>query len=233
MAMEKYDELSLFPNSGSAAILTEAGGQSTQIYSRHAKRMVDLGISVAALPIFLTVLLVLATIIFLSDRRKPIFSHRRVGKNGKVFGCLKLRTMVVGAEDILPELLEACPERRREWDETQKLTDDPRITRLGHFLRKTSLDELPQILNVLRGDMSIVGPRPIVMDELPRYGEHADAYLQLRPGLTGMWQTTGRNDVSYEERVRMDVEYGRNLRFSTDMRIVGMTAMAMLRKTGR
>ncbi|MDO6668889.1 sugar transferase [Paracoccus sp. 1_MG-2023] len=195
--------------------------------------MVDLGISVAALPIFLTVLLVLATIIFLSDRRKPIFSHRRVGKNGKVFGCLKLRTMVVGAEDILPELLEACPERRREWDETQKLTDDPRITRLGHFLRKTSLDELPQILNVLRGDMSIVGPRPIVMDELPRYGEHADAYLQLRPGLTGMWQTTGRNDVSYEERVRMDVEYGRNLRFSTDMRIVGMTAMAMLRKTGR
>lgn len=169
----------------------------------------------------------------MADRRNPFFAHKRVGQNGRMFGCLKLRTMVVGAETMLPDLLDASPERREEWMESQKLTNDPRVTRLGGILRKTSLDEIPQLLNVLRGEMSLVGPRPIVTDELRRYGPHASTYLRLRPGVTGMWQTTGRNDVSYVERVRMDVEYEQNISLWMDIKIMLMTIMAMLSKTGR
>ncbi|WP_371823372.1 sugar transferase [Paracoccus sp. Z118] len=203
------------------------------LYSRYFKRALDVILSIAILPIFLPLIALLAIAVFLSDFRNPFFSHKRVGQDGRMFGCLKLRSMVVGAENLLPELLKGSPERQKEWDESQKLDDDPRITRVGAFLRRTSLDELPQLFNVLRGDMSLVGPRPIVPDELRRYGRDAATYLRLRPGVTGMWQTAGRNDVSYAERVHMDVEYERNILFWMDMKIMALTVVAVLHKTGR
>lgn len=202
-------------------------------YSRYLKRILDAILTLGVLPLILPLIGVLAVLIFLTDGRNPFFSHKRVGQDGRIFGCLKLRTMVVGAETMLPQLLDGSPEKQEEWAESQKLTDDPRITRLGAILRKTSLDELPQLFNVLRGDMSLVGPRPIVSDELRRYGRAATTYLRLRPGVTGMWQTTGRNDVSYGERVRMDVEYEQNIALWTDIRIMAMTVAVMVAKTGR
>jgi len=138
----------------------------------------------------------------------PIFYQQaRVGRDGKSFKVYKFRSMVQNADAVLKELLANDPALREEWAATQKLRNDPRITTIGHFLRKTSLDELPQLLNVLKGEMSLVGPRPIVTEELAHYGKHAASYLAARPGLTGPWQVSGRNDVSYAERVRLDVEY--------------------------
>lgn len=231
--MEDVKNISLCSDRSAGAISANFHAADRSFYSRHFKRIFDSVLVLSVLPVVLPIVLVLAAAIFLSDRRNPFFAHKRVGRDGRIFGCLKLRTMVVGAEAMLPQLLEGCPENQEEWAESQKLTHDPRITKLGAFLRKTSLDELPQLLNVLRGDMSLVGPRPIVQDELRRYGRDAAAYLRLRPGVTGMWQTTGRNDVSYAERVRMDVEYERNVLLWTDIRIMAMTVLAMLQKTGR
>ena len=232
--MEDVDNRS---SSRAARTLKSASGDEfvdrKTLYPRYLKRVFDITFSLIVSPIVLLLVIVLAVLIYLSDRRNPFFAHKRVGQNGRMFGCLKLRTMVVGAETMLPELLDASPERREEWTESQKLTDDPRVTRLGAILRKTSLDEIQQLLNVLRGDMSLVGPRPIVPDELRRYGPHASTYLRLRPGVTGMWQTTGRNDVSYVERVRMDVEYEKNISLWMDIKIMLMTILSMLSKTGR
>ncbi|MFD1795202.1 sugar transferase [Paracoccus aurantiacus] len=203
------------------------------LYRNGGKRLLDIAASAFALVILTPLLVVVASIIYLYDRGKPIFVHKRVGQDGNSFGCLKLRSMEMNAEERLNDLLAASPEARAEWEESQKLDNDPRITRVGNFLRKTSLDELPQLLNVLRGEMSLVGPRPIVQDELARYGEHATSYLSLRPGLTGPWQTTGRNDVSYDERVQMDVAYAREITLMEDLRIMVMTVVTMLRRTGK
>lgn len=202
-------------------------------YRSSGKRLFDVTASALGLIVLTPVLMVIAAIIFLYDRGKPIFVHRRLGQDGESFGCLKLRSMAMNAEERLQSLLESSPEMRQEWNESQKLTNDPRVTRIGNFLRKTSLDELPQLFNVLKGEMSLVGPRPIVQDELPRYGSDAIAYLRVRPGLTGLWQTTGRNDVSYQERVDMDVAYERNISFVEDLRIMAMTVVTMLRRTGK
>ncbi len=231
MVSEDAEDMSCGGSARTQRSTAQAGPQS--LYGRYVKRIVDIALALIVSPMVLAVVAVLAVLVFLTDRRNPFFSHSRVGRDGRRFGCLKLRTMIVDAEHLLPELLDANPARRDEWHESQKLTDDPRVTRLGAILRKTSLDELPQLLNVLRGDMSLVGPRPIVADELRRYGADAEAYLRLRPGVTGMWQTTGRNDVSYAERVRMDVDYARNVGLGTDLGIMAKTAVAMLRKTGR
>ena len=202
-------------------------------YRSSGKRLFDVTASALGLIVLTPVLIVVAAIIFLYDRGKPIFVHRRLGQGGESFGCLKLRSMAMNAEERLKSLLESSPEMRQEWNESQKLTNDPRVTRIGNFLRKTSLDELPQLFNVLKGEMSLVGPRPIVQDELPRYGSDAVAYLRVRPGLTGLWQTTGRNDVSYQERVDMDVAYERDISFAEDLRIMAMTIVTMLRRTGK
>ncbi|MTD99827.1 sugar transferase [Paracoccus sp. YIM 132242] len=231
--MEDINNIVLRSDRHAGAISGNFHDAGQSLYSRHFKRVFDSAVVLAALPVVLPIVLLLAAAIFLTERQNPFFSHKRVGRDGRIFGCLKLRTMVAGAETMLPKLLEGSPDKQEEWAESQKLTDDPRVTRLGAILRKTSLDELPQLLNVLRGDMSLVGPRPIVMDELRRYGQDAATYLRLRPGLTGMWQTTGRNDVSYAERIRMDVEYEQNVMLWTDIRIMAMTVVAMLQKTGR
>ncbi|WBU63486.1 sugar transferase [Paracoccus aerodenitrificans] len=220
------------PDSVSTA-LTSRDHHRTDWYNNGGKRFFDITISLIALSIILPALAILGLIIFAQDKGKPFFIHSRVGQEGKSFGCIKMRSMVMNAEERLKDILADSPEKQQEWSQTQKLNDDPRITRLGNILRKTSLDELPQLFNVLRGEMSLVGPRPIVRDELPRYGKDADTYLKLRPGLTGLWQTTGRNDVSYQERVDMDVAYSRNMSFVEDLRIMVMTIVTMLKRTGR
>lgn len=152
-----------------------------------------------------------------------LFRHRRVGLGGRQFECLKFRTMEVDAERRLQEYLDGDPDALREWQEKHKLTNDPRITPFGRFMRRTSLDELPQLVNVLRGDMSVVGPRPIVNEEVEKYQEHFGLYAAGRPGLTGLWQVSGRNTTTYAERVGYDVEYLRNWSLVRDLRIIIVT----------
>lgn len=160
------------------------------------------------------------------------FSHRRVGRNGRPFACHKFRTMVPDAEARLAHVLATDPAAREEWARDFKLKNDPRVTALGEFLRLSSLDELPQLWNVLVGQMSLVGPRPVVQAELERYGDAAALYLQVRPGLTGLWQVSGRNDTSYEERVRLDAEYVCNWSFALDLRILFRTVGVVIGRRG-
>ena len=161
-----------------------------------------------------------------------IFKHRRIGKDGKEFNCYKFRSMCVDADVKLKELLANDPEARAEWEKDFKLKSDPRITKSGSFLRKTSLDELPQIFNVLKGEMSLVGPRPIIQDEVPRYGKYIDDYYMVRPGITGMWQTSGRSDIEYDERVQMDTWYVRNWNIWFDIVLLWRTFNVVLNKKG-
>ncbi|AME04178.1 undecaprenyl-phosphate galactose phosphotransferase WbaP [Selenomonas sp. oral taxon 136] len=178
--------------------------------NRLAKRVFDLIATICGGFLILPILLVLAVLVGIDNKGHIIFAHRRVGQNGKLFPCYKFQTMVPNAQERLEEYLAKNPEARKEWEESFKLTNDPRVTKLGAFLRKTSLDELPQLWNVLMGDMSLVGPRPIVTKEIERYGDYIREYYMVPPGITGMWQVNGRSDTTYEERVAMDTWYVRN-----------------------
>jgi lipopolysaccharide/colanic/teichoic acid biosynthesis glycosyltransferase len=166
------------------------------------------------------------------DRGPVFYKHQRIGQNGKPFYCVKFRSMRVDSAAVLAELLETDPVARAEWERDQKLSNDPRIHPVGQFLRKTSLDELPQFWNVLKGEMSIVGPRPIIADEAERYGMHFADYCAVRPGITGAWQVGGRNLVSYDERVALDVDYVRNATLLDDFRIVLKTFAVVLTQEG-
>ncbi len=192
------------------------------------KRVLDVALSLLALFFFAPAFLAIAIALLIADGSPVIYRHKRIGANGRSFECLKFRSMRKDAAERLEEVLAADPVARREWNESQKLKDDPRIHRLGKFLRISSLDELPQFVNVLRGDMSLVGPRPIVADEMERYGEHIHYYLAMKPGITGLWQVSGRNDTSYENRVRFDVEYYRKRGLLFDMRIMVKTVGVVL-----
>ena len=196
------------------------------------KRAADLAIAVPALLLFMPLLLVLAVLVRRHDGGPAIYGHLRIGYGGRPFQCLKLRSMVVNGDEVLARHLADRPAARAEWRERQKLADDPRVTPIGRFLRRTSLDELPQIINVLRGQMSIVGPRPVTSGELARYGPGAESYLATRPGVTGLWQVSGRNDVSYERRVELDGEYVRRWSILHDTRIIIRTVPAVLRARG-
>lgn len=178
--------------------------------NRLAKRVFDLIATIGGGLLILPILLVLALLVGLDNKGRIIFAHRRVGQNGRLFPCYKFQSMVPDAQDRLEEYLAKNPGARKEWEESFKLTNDPRVTKLGAFLRKTSLDELPQLWNVLMGDMSLVGPRPIVTQEIDRYGDYIREYYMVPPGITGMWQVNGRSDTTYEERVAMDTWYVRN-----------------------
>lgn len=178
--------------------------------NRLAKRVFDLVATICGGLLILPILLVLAILVGIDNRGRIIFAHRRVGRNGKLFPCYKFQSMVPDAQERLEEYLAQNPGARKEWEESFKLTNDPRVTKLGAFLRKTSLDELPQLWNVLMGDMSLVGPRPIVTKEIERYGDYIREYYMVPPGITGMWQVNGRSDTTYEERVAMDTWYVRN-----------------------
>jgi Undecaprenyl-phosphate galactose phosphotransferase WbaP len=175
--------------------------------SRIAKRIFDLSFSLTVLTLGFPVYLLLAACVYISSPGPVFFSHQRVGRNRRSFGCMKFRTMVPNADRKLQEVLDRSPELRKEFEETFKLRNDPRVTWIGKFLRKTSLDELPQFINVLKGEMSVVGPRPLVQGELERYGQNIDYVLSVKPGVTGLWQVSGRNDISYESRVKLDVSY--------------------------
>ena len=196
------------------------------------KRLFDILVAGSARLFVAPLILAIAIAIRLQDGGKAIYSQRRYGLNGETFNCFKLRSMVPDAQQKLEHLLETDPAVRREWDESQKLTHDPRITALGSFIRKTSIDELPQLYNVLRGDMSLVGPRPIVESEIARYGDNFRQYCAVRPGITGLWQVTGRSDTSYPQRVATDVEYVRSRSFWGDVKIVLLTVPAVFKSQG-
>ena len=199
--------------------------------SGFAKRSFDiigaLSIAIICSPIILTI----AVTIRLSGR-PVLFSHQRVGKNRKMFPCHKFRSMIPDAEQVLQELLRSSPEILREWRESHKLRDDPRITKFGSFLRRSSMDELPQLWNVLKGDMSLVGPRPIVEDELERYGNKAMFYMSVKPGMTGLWQILGRSNVTYSRRVSLDTRYVRKQSFLLDTWILMRTVIVVIRRVG-
>lgn len=195
------------------------------------KRLFDLMGAVALGLVFLP--FILAICVMLRAEGGPIiFRHRRVGRDGKYFNCLKFRSMVPDADRVLRELLERQPELKAEWLRAHKLRNDPRITALGRFLRRTSLDELPQLGNVIRGEMSLVGPRPVVSDELLRYGRCACIYLAARPGVTGLWQVTGRNNTDYRRRVVLDVYYVRRQNLLLDLYILAKTTHVVLGGSG-
>jgi exopolysaccharide production protein ExoY len=185
-----------------------------------AKRVVDVALATSCLLLFLPLFALVAAAIIGLDGRPFIYRHPRIGHGCRRFYCLKFRTMAANSDEILARHLVAFPEAAREWAETRKLKNDPRITALGAVLRKTSLDELPQLINVIRGDMSLVGPRPIVSDEVQMYGSDAHYYFLARPGLTGAWQVSGRNDQSYERRVALDRDYVENWHLHKDLRII-------------
>ena len=197
-----------------------------------AKRAFDLTAAVMLLLFALPAMFFIAVIMFSSDRGPILFSHERIGLNGKRFRCLKFRSMVVNSQEALRRHLELFPQARAEWEATQKLRDDPRITPLGRFLRVTSLDELPQLINVIRGEMSLVGPRPIVQDEVVRYADQIEHYAAVRPGITGLWQVSGRSDCDYDQRVQLDTRYVREWSFFGDLVILIKTVKVVILRTG-
>ena len=186
----------------------------------------------AMLVVFLApVLLIVAGLVWITDPGPIVFAHRRIGRDGRSFDCLKFRSMCIDAEERLRQLLDSDADLRAAWERDHKLPRDPRVTRIGAFLRVTSLDELPQLFNVLRGDMSLVGPRPIVEAEVRRYGRYIRHYCSVKPGLTGVWQISGRSSTTYRRRVAADVLYARLRSIGLDMRILAATVPAVV--TGR
>jgi Undecaprenyl-phosphate galactose phosphotransferase WbaP len=197
-----------------------------------AKRALDIigaGVGLLLLaPFFLIVALMVR-----ADGGPAFFAHQRVGRGGKLFGCLKFRSMVIDSQARLETLLANDPAARAEWEATRKLKNDPRITPIGRFLRSTSLDELPQLINVLRGEMSLVGPRPVQEAEIDRYyGASAAHYMAVRPGITGLWQVSGRSETSYESRVALDVSYVSRPSLLADISILLRTPVAVLSRRG-
>jgi undecaprenyl-phosphate galactose phosphotransferase len=189
------------------------------------KRGFDFVVASALLLFVAPLLAVVALKIKLFDGGAVVFTHIRIGRHGRLFKCYKFRTMIPNSAEVLAELLASDPEARAEWEKDRKLKNDPRITPIGRFLRRTSLDELPQLMNIVKGEMSLVGPRPVVPDELDLYGEARVYYLQVRPGLTGLWQISGRNDVDYERRVSLDTWYVRNWTLWSDVLILFRTLL--------
>jgi exopolysaccharide production protein ExoY len=195
-------------------------------------RLFDVTVAALLLILLLPAFLLVAAAVFVSDPGPILFAHPRVGRGGKLFRCLKFRTMTVDADKRLADLLACDAAARAEWARDHKLRNDPRITRFGLFLRKSSIDELPQLWNVLRGEMSIVGPRPIVIAETGRYSRFFADYAAVKPGITGLWQVSGRNNTTYRRRVALDVSYARSKSIMFDLRIVAMTVPAVLAAKG-
>lgn len=194
------------------------------------KRAIDIVGSLCGITLLSPIMIIIAIAIKLEDSKgKIIFEHMRVGKDGKIFPCLKFRSMFSNAEEMKKNFTE---EQKREYAKNFKLKDDPRITKVGKFIRKTSLDELPQLFNILKGDMTIVGPRPIVTDELDFYDEYEQYYKAVKPGLTGIWQVSGRSDTTYDERVAFDMEYVTTRNTFKDLYIIFMTAVKVLKREG-
>lgn len=193
------------------------------------KRFVDILLASVGLVVLSPVFLILAAMIKINSRGSVFFAHTRIGKDGKKFKMYKFRTMYENAEEMIKDF---TPEQKKEWEENYKLKDDPRITKIGKFLRKTSLDELPQIINIIKGDLSIIGPRPIIDRELEKYGENKEKFLSVTPGLTGYWQANGRSDTTYKQRMRMELYYIDHMSPKLDAQIFFKTFKTVLKKEG-
>jgi exopolysaccharide production protein ExoY len=205
-----------------------SGSDAAQRIERHLNQAGAFVLLLMAAPLMLLV----AWLIWRRDGAPILFAHYRVGRNGELFKCLKFRSMYRDSERMLQELLLSDPAARAEWERDQKLSRDPRVTPVGHFLRKTSLDELPQLINVLRGEMSLVGPRPITTGELSRYGAARWHYLSVTPGMTGLWQVSGRNNTTYDERVALDRRYVEERSVGLDLSILWRTLGVVLARDG-
>ena len=208
------------------------GSAEIFLYSKGGKRLFDLILCLCLIP-FVVPLIAALWCISTANGNHGFYGHPRVGRYGKTFKCWKIRTMEPGADLLLDNILEVNADFAHEWRHNQKLKNDPRVLRFGRFLRVTSMDELPQIWNVLRGDMSFVGPRPITRVELVRYDDAADDYLSQRPGITGLWQVSGRGEVSFKQRVRLDQEYIHHISLVEDLVLLFRTIAAVLRATGQ
>ena len=213
-----------------ASAVTPVAPPHEGLYARRFKRVFDIAFVIAILPVLLPLVAILALLVALGGGN-PFYSQDRVGRNGRIYRMWKLRSMVPNADAVLQQLLQTDPELAAEWASKQKLDHDPRITRLGHFLRKTSLDELPQFFNVLMGDMSVVGPRPMLPQQRRLYP--GTEYYRLRPGITGLWQVSDRNETTFAQRAIFDRAYLAGLGFATDMRLIAATLRVVLRATGR
>ncbi len=201
----------------------------TGLYRSFFKRVLDITLIALSAPVVLPVVMTLALIVALNGG-KPFYAQNRIGKDGRVFRMWKLRSMVCEADAELQSYLDANPDMRAEWDSKQKLLNDPRVTPVGKILRKSSIDELPQLFNVLRGDMSLVGPRPMMVEQRAMYP--GDDYYDLRPGITGFWQITDRNNASFAERAFHDARYNARLSLVTDIKVLWATVRVVLRGTG-
>jgi UDP-galactose-lipid carrier transferase len=199
---------------------------------KRIKTIFDYIVSYSSVLILSPFFIFLYCLVYIDTKGKPLFKQRRIGQHGKSFNIYKFRTMVINSDEVLQELLDNNPEIKDEWEKDFKLKDDPRITKLGNFLRKTSLDELPQLINVLQGKMSLVGPRPIIDKEIPKYGEYFEYFKAVKPGITGLWQVSGRNDIDYDERVQLDVWYVRNWSVDIDFIILIKTIIVVLSRKG-
>ena len=206
--------------------------RSEGLHYRVTKRALDLLLILLAAPVLVPVLLILMVLIKLTTPGPLFFSHRRIAQGGAFFSMWKFRTMCVNSAEVLEDYLAAHPEARAEWQRTHKLRNDPRVTPLGRTLRRLSLDELPQLLNVLSGTMSLVGPRPIVAAEVEKYGESFACYAAVKPGMTGLWQVSGRSKLSYDARVQLDCDYATQWTLLRDVRILALTVRSLVNAEG-
>ena len=199
---------------------------------RVLKRFIDIILVLVSAPVMLLLLGIVAAMVMLSSPGPILYSHRRIRKNGAFFSMWKFRTMCLNSAEVLEEYLASHPKARTEWNKTHKLRNDPRITPIGAFLRRYSLDELPQLWNVLTGQMSLVGPRPIVAAEVEKYGDYFDCYCRVKPGLTGLWQVSGRSELSYDARVALDCDYVNRWTLRRDSVILLKTFSTVLKQDG-
>lgn len=213
-------------------VLLKIRNNLAQVHNRIFKWMFDCLCSFVGIIVVTPLFLVLSILIYLDSPGPVVFAHQRIGQKGEMFPCYKFRTMVTNSQEVLEKYLKNHPDAREEWARDFKLKDDPRVTKIGSFLRKTSLDELPQFFNVIKGEMSLVGPRPIVQAEVVRYGEYINDYYLVRPGITGMWQVRGRNDIGYSERVKLDSWYVRNWSMWIDIVLLLKTVKVVIGRKG-
>lgn len=200
-------------------------------YARYGKRALDLAIVLPSLP-FVIPLVLLCALANLASGNSVFYTQRRLGQHGRVFRIWKLATMHPQAHRMLDDLLANDPDRAREWETTQKLKDDPRVTRVGSFFRRTSIDEFPQLFNVLKGDMSLLGPRPMMLEQIELYGPTLDVYMSMKPGISGKWQVSERNDAHFRRRAQIDVDYAAELSLGADLMLVWQTIRTLIRSTG-
>ena len=201
---------------------------SKKVYIK-IKRVIDVILASVALILLSPLFAIIAIAIKIDSKGPVFFAHKRIGKNGKIIKLYKFRSMVINAEELIKSF---TPEQMREYKENYKLTNDPRITKVGKFIRKTSLDELPQLINIINGDLSIIGPRPVVADELEKYGVNKDKFLSVTPGLTGYWAANGRSNTTYEQRMEMELYYIDNLSLKMDIKVFFKTILSVLKKEG-